>query len=107
MVSADPSYYIERIVPSDSRAGVYYRVRLWLKDWRGFKKGTISCSCPAWIFQRKPITEKSCKHTRRIGEVLKREAIAERVNGSKVKFATEVNNTIRGRIAGLLDSIDF
>jgi len=79
--------YLEWQVESDSTLGKFYNVRLWLRDWRGFKANSLSCDCPRWVYQRKPLSEKSCKHTDRIAEqrLLGSSVVAD-VHGSEVMF---------------------
>lgn len=48
---------------------------------------TLSCDCPRWIYQRKPLNEKSCKHTERIAEErLRQTPMVADVEGSEVRF---------------------
>lgn len=42
-------------IQSDSNANKSYRVAV-------DKNGVISCTCPSWKFQSKPIELRSCKH---------------------------------------------
>jgi len=79
--------YIEWRLESESTPGKFYNVRLWLRDWRGFKADSLSCDCPRWVYQRRPLSEKSCKHTERIANQRLRESqmVAE-IRGSEVTF---------------------
>lgn len=86
MVAPDASAFREWEIPSFSDPNKVYTVKLWLEDFKGFRQGTLSCECPAWIFQRKPLAEKSCKHTRRVEEMLRGRTVVESVRGSEVMF---------------------
>jgi len=90
MISINGLDYREWTEPSESRPGVEYHVRLWLRDFRGFKKDSLSCDCPAWVYARKPLSEKSCKHTRKVEERLQNNEVVREVHGSEVVFNEEV-----------------
>lgn len=83
--------FIEWAEESSSRPGKLHHVKLWLKDWRGFKKDSLSCSCESWIYQRKSLDQKSCKHTRHVADtVLKGSSVIYNVQGSQVNFAENI-----------------
>lgn len=121
--SPPPYSYLEFPVPSDSRPGLSHKVKLWQEDWRGFKRDSLSCDCEHWIYQRKPLTEKSCKHTRRIAMRLEQTRAVERIVGSEVTFNEQVLKGVQkrngvdrwaavakelgisGRVKGLLEGI--
>jgi len=81
--------YREWVEPSDSRPGVEYHVRLWLRDFRGFQANSLSCDCPSWIYQKKSLSEKSCKHTRRVEARLRNNEVIREIRGSEVTFNEE------------------
>jgi len=94
--------YLEWREPSDSTPDKFYHVRLWLRDWRGFKANSLSCDCPRWIYQKKPLNEKSCKHTQRIAnQRLVRSQIIDKITGSEVTFNEELIATKGNRIEAL------
>jgi hypothetical protein len=50
-------YYTVAMIPSSSKRGKFWAVK------RNIQTGQLSCSCPAWIFQRGPaVDRKPCKH---------------------------------------------
>lgn len=79
--------YMKFMEPSDSGRDDH-EVRLWLREWRGFKPDSLSCDCRKWRFQNKgiPIYERRCHHTDRVAERLRRTSVIERVWGSEVTF---------------------
>ena len=81
--------YLEKTVPSESTPGKFYHIRLWLRDWRGFKANSLSCDCPRWIYQKQPLNVKSCKHTLQYGLRLREHPIVRNVEGSEVTFDEE------------------
>jgi len=83
--------YIAWPVASESTPGKFYEVRLWLRDWRGFKADSLSCDCPRWIYQKRPLNEKHCKHTDRIAEQrLRQTPMVAHIEGSEVRFDEEL-----------------
>jgi len=83
--------YLEWAVASESTSGKFYHVRLWLRDWRGIVANTLSCDCPRWIYQKKPLNEKSCKHTERVArERLRQTPMVAQVQGCEVTFNEEL-----------------
>ena len=64
-------------VPSDSDPNTKHEVKLWIKDSGGFKfkKGNVSCDCMAWRFQKHPVNERECKHTKRVAASLTEQVI--------------------------------
>jgi len=94
-------------VESFSRPGVTYEVVLHLDAKGSFKAGAFSCSCPAWRYQRRPVSERTCKHVQEVQAHVKAQdeafhAIKE-IRGSEIEFQEEA--VVNGRIAGLLESI--
>lgn len=56
-----------------------YTVVLWTqelddKHYRQFKEGMLTCDCPAFRFQKKPMAERECKHTKEVTAILLEEA---------------------------------
>ena len=75
--------------PSDSRPDLNHYVRLWLRDYRGFKAGTMSCDCEAWKYSKKPLSEKECRHTIRRANRLRPNEVITLIQGSEVTFNEE------------------
>ena len=67
----DPSGNFEVYkVPSYSNPNTKHEVKLWPKDSGGFKARDVSCDCMAWRFQKHPVNEQECKHTKRVLDIL-------------------------------------
>jgi len=93
-------------VPSESRPGVSYMVTLHLEDRGAFKTGSFSCSCPAWRFQRRPVSDRVCKHIKSVQvevEALDIHHAIREVKGSEVEFRHEASEN--GRLSALIDTI--
>jgi len=100
--------YIEWLEESDSTPGKFYHVRLWLRNWRGFKADSLSCDCPRWVYQKKPLSEKSCKHTQRVAESRLATPIVAHVQGSEVTFNEDlVVNKGMSRVEALKRELQF
>ena len=81
--------YTEWAVPSKSRPKMSHHVRLWLRNWRGFKANSLSCDCEHWIYQKRPLNEKHCRHTDEIAERLRSNRMVADIEGSEVRFDEE------------------
>jgi hypothetical protein len=57
------SYTTLTEVESQTRSGVMYRIQ------RDDSSGHLTCSCPSFKFQRLPVDDRSCKHTRMIEQI--------------------------------------
>ena len=57
MFGLQPQYELVTNVESMSREGVTYEIK------RNIATNHLSCSCPAFKFQRKEVEDRSCKHT--------------------------------------------
>jgi len=95
------------IVESESTPGENYEVKLFLEPYLSFKAGSFTCSCPAWRFQRRPVSDRTCKHIRWVQDEIeahdqKFHAIEE-VKGSAITFQEEA--VVNGRLQGLIESI--
>lgn len=56
-----------------SNSNKKYTVTLWYQRERlkngkllPFEPGYLTCNCPAWVFQKKPLRERTCKHTKEV-----------------------------------------
>jgi len=93
-------------VPSESTPGKTYTVTMWLQEKGQMKAGSFSCTCPAWRFQRRVVSDRVCKHVKSVLEEIELHdtghAIKE-IEGSEVEFQPEAQTN--GRIGALLDTI--
>lgn len=100
------SYVREWEVPSESTPGKTYTVTMWLQDKAQMKAGSMSCTCPAWRFQRRAVSDRVCKHVKTVLEEVRyhdtAHAIRE-VEGSAIEFQPEAQTN--GRVGALIDTI--
>jgi len=93
-------------VESESTPGKFYEVKLFLGDYHGFREGSMTCDCMSWRFQRRPVSERSCKHILWVQRKLQERdegRIIREMRGSEISFnIPEVEN---GRLRGLLDGM--
>jgi len=93
-------------IESFSRPGATYEVVLHLVNRGSFKAGSFSCSCAAWRFQRRPVSERTCKHIQEVQAHVRSwdtfHAIKE-IKGSEMEFKEEA--VANGRVAALIDAI--
>jgi hypothetical protein len=90
-------------VESESRPGVFYDVELHVEDRGALKAGAFTCSCMAWRFQKKPVSERICKHVIWVqGQMRDRDEfhVIKEIRGSEIDFSN-------GRIAGLLEAMNL
>jgi len=71
-------YETLKTVESFSKAGKFYSIK------RNTETGSVSCNCPAWIFQ-KGGERKPCKHIRSLDVTLNTVVLE---NGEKIGFET-------------------
>ncbi len=91
-------------VESESTPGKHWEVTLWMEGWRGFTTGLLTCNCPAWLYQAKPLNHRSCKHTQAIGHNLAtHKDLVERVDKSEIFIKSDLPTN--GRLAALLKSV--
>lgn len=69
-------------VESQSREGVKYRIQV------NEDSGHLTCSCPAFKFQRKEIEDRWCKHTEMI-EKMGVEKLLAKVKATQRQWTTE------------------
>lgn len=49
-------------IPSETRPGVVHHIHLG-------EDGNVWCDCEAWKFQKRPVTERTCKHLQAFAKV--------------------------------------
>jgi len=93
-------------VESESTPGKFYVVTMWLQEKGQMKAGSFSCTCPAWRFQRRAVSDRVCKHVKGVLEEVRYHdtghAIRE-IEGSEVEFEEEA--VVNGRLQGLIESL--
>lgn len=88
-------------VESTSVQGKFWEVTLWMEGWRGFTTGLLTCKCPKWLYQGKPLNERSCHHTEKIAKQLAgHKDLVERVTKSEIFLKTDLPNN--GRLNALI-----
>jgi hypothetical protein len=93
-------------VPSLTHPEKQYTISLFMDTKGLMKAGSFSCTCFAWKYQHKEVSERECKHIRKLREELEdRGGIVESWSGSAVIFEDEVVKN--GRLHALLESINF
>lgn len=60
---------------SESDPSRVYTVVLWTEDWKQFKRGMVTCNCPAWLYSKAPLAKRECKHTKEVMATIIREAV--------------------------------
>ena len=63
--------------PSRSNPDKVYTVVLWIDDWKQFKRGMVTCNCPAWLYNKSPLANRECKHTKEVMAIIMREALVD------------------------------
>jgi len=64
----DPTEYFSKVwtFPSKTKPDKHYTVVKWKKNFKQFRKGMITCDCPAFLFQKGAISKRKCKHTKMV-----------------------------------------
>lgn len=107
-VARTANYTREFEIPSESRPNVFYTVKLWMESWQGFQKGMLSCSCPAWLYQRKEVVDRSCKHTKRVQGMLAREgSFAEIIEEARGSTFTVKQGVEKARLLSVIASLEL
>ncbi len=91
-------------VESSSEPGKFWEVTLWMEGWRGFTTGLLTCKCPKWLYQAKPLNKRSCHHTDQIAKQLAgHKDLVERIEKSEVFLKSDLPTN--GRLKALIASV--